>query len=367
MDVGWGESLAWRQHHLPTDDVGDMYRTDVPLLRNPRLGNGILSVYVVNQLAVPDDTVDNDIEVNVFISATDNFEVAAPTSYTVGRLRLGNALVPHSEESNAPQAISANRQIAMTSEVTDGTTLVNFGECIPSFRQLLRRYNYSHIIPDISGGAQRILEFSQPAFPLYPGYRTGDILEGRVYSLASGRYVYGQMTQLQYLNCAYAARRGGIRYFVDASHLLNTTKNNAAGNMYISRLENTQNNSRNYSSLVRASFLSTASDPVGQAIRTSKYFGNGGLDGGQLQCLAVNPTMSVEIPYYNANKFEFAKSKTDAAASTTNETWFQTIISGSQGSLLNAIEFHVSTGEDFGLFFYLGPPIFYYEDLPPIL
>nr|QUS52744.1 hypothetical protein 2 [Mute swan feces associated picorna-like virus 26] len=363
IDVGWGESLAWRQHHLPTNAVGDMYRTDTPLIRNPRLGNGILSVYVVNQLAVPDDTVDNDIEVNVFISATDNFEVAAPTSGTIGRLRLGNALAPHSEEANAPEAISANRQMAMTSEITDGATLVNFGECIPSFRQLLRRYNYSHMIPDISTGAQRILDVDQPAFPLYPGYRTGAVVQGRVYDLIDGFYVYGQMTLLQYLSCAYAARRGGIRYFIDFSHMLNTSKNNAAGNLYVSRLENTQN----YNSGVNAAFLSTSDESTGQAVRLDRFLGKGGLDGAQIQCLTVNPTMSVEIPFYNPNKFEFAKGKTNASESASSEMWFHTSVSGSQGAVVNGIDYHVSTGEDFGLYFYLGPPIFYYEDIPPIL
>jgi hypothetical protein len=355
IDVGWGESLAWRQHHVPGDAEGTMFNPTVPLLRDGTLGNGILSVYVVNQLAVPDDTVDNDIEVNVFMSVHDNFEVAAPTSAIVGRLRLGDALNPHSEEANASESTSTTRALAMNSDITDGSTLVYFGESIPSFRQLLRRYNFSHVIPDLPG-VDRVLTFSQPAFPLYPGYRTGAAVVGRVIGLAEGAYVYGQMTLLQYISCAYAARRGGIRYFLEAS-----TLDRVGSSMYVSRLENAVGRTV----VVTQSPLGNASNPGGQALAINKYLGRGGLDGAQVQSLAVNPTMSVEIPYYNNNKFEFAKEKTNAASSAPSQTWFTTIVSGGDGNGVHRIENFVSTGEDFGLYFYLGPPIFYYEAAPP--
>jgi hypothetical protein len=356
ISVGWGESLAWRQHHVAGEFEEDMFSKTLPLLRDGTLGNGILSVYVVNQLAVPDDTVDNDIEVNVFMSVDDNFEVAAPTSNVVGRLRLGNELNPHAEEANASESTSTTRALAMNSEITDGSTLVYFGESIASFRQLLRRYNFSHAIPDI-GGNDRVLTVAQPAFPLYPGYRTSAPLQGRVFTLTAGQYVYGQMTLLQYISCAYAARRGGIRYFIDSTTMVQNFK----GTMYVSRLENDTGRT----SLVLATPTDNANTPLGQALGVNKYLGKGGLDGAQIQSQSINPTMSVEIPYYNSNKFEFAKEKTNAASSTPSQTWFSTMISDGIGNANNKLEYFVSTGEDFGLFFYLGPPIFYFEAIAP--
>nr|QUS52738.1 hypothetical protein 2 [Mute swan feces associated picorna-like virus 26]QUS52742.1 hypothetical protein 2 [Mute swan feces associated picorna-like virus 26] len=359
IDVGWGESLAWRQHHLAGDDQADMFSTTLPMPRNGRLGNGILSVYVVNQLAVPDDTVDNDIEINVFMSVADNFEVAAPTSVVVGRLRLGNDLVPHSAEANMSESMATTRELAISSEITDGTTLVNFGESIPSFRQLLRRYNYSHAVPDIETQAKRIWTIDQPAFPLYSGYRTSATVPGRVFNLTAGPYVYGQMTLLGYINSAFCARRGGIRYFIDASAVRTT---NPGGSMYVSRLEN----DTGYRSAVVSSTTFSASLPVFQSSNTQKYLSKGGLDGAQIQSFAVNPTMSVEIPYYHSHKFDWCKSKIDANSSDSNETWFTTIMSGNQGDGDNYLEYFVSTGEDFSLHFYLGPPIFYFEGSPPL-
>jgi hypothetical protein len=332
-----------------------MFNPTVPLLRDGTLGNGILSVYVVNQLAVPDDTVDNDIEVNVFMSVHDNFEVAAPTSAIVGRLRVGDELNPHSEEANASESTNTTRALAMNSDITDGSTLVYFGESIPSFRQLLRRYNFSHIIPDFVA-VDRVLTVTQPAFPLYPGYRTGSAVAGRVIGLAGGAYVYGQMTLLQYISCAYAARRGGIRYFIDAS-----TFEKSGSTLYVSRIENRVG----YNSTVVAGPAGVAANPGGQALAINKYLGRGGLDGAQIQSMDINPTMSVEIPYYNSNKFEFAKEKTSATSSSPSQTWFTTIVSGGDGNGTHRMEYWVSTGEDFGLFFYLGPPIFYYEALAP--
>jgi hypothetical protein len=355
IDVGWGESLAWRQHHVAGDPEGIMFNPTVPLLRDGTLGNGILSVYVVNQLAVPDDTVDNDIEVNVFMSVHDNFEVAAPTSAIVGRLRVGDELNPHSEEANTSESTSTTRALAMNSDITDGSTLVYFGESIASFRQLLRRYNFSHIIPDL-GGIDRVITVNQPAFPLYPGYRTGSSVSGRVFGLTGGAYVYGQMTLLQYISCAFAARRGGIRYFIDAS-LMDTV----GSSMYVSRLENAVG--RN--DVVSSTPLGTASNSGAQALAINKYLDRGGLDGAQIQSLALNPTMSVEIPFYNSHKFEFAKGKTSATSSAPAETWFSTIVNGGNSNGANRIEYFVSTGEDFGLFFYLGPPIFYFEAVAP--
>jgi hypothetical protein len=356
IDVGWGESLAWRQHHVASDLEEDMFSKTSPLLRDGTLGNGILSVYVVNQLAVPDDTVDNDIEINVFMSVDDNFEVASPTSNIVGRLRLGNELSPHSEEANTPESTNTTRELAMTSDITDGSTLVYFGESIPSFRQLLRRYNFSHTIPDL-GGNDRVITIDQPVFPLYPGFRTSAVLQGRVFNLTAGQYVYGQTTLLQYLSCAYAARRGGIRYFIDSTSTFQQFK----GTMYVSRLENATGRT----SIVLSTPTDNANTPLGQSLAIKKYLGKGGLDGAQIQSQSINPTMSVEIPFYNSNKFEFAKEKTNAASSAPSQTWFSTMISDGIGNANNKLEYFVSTGEDFGLFFYLGPPIFYFEGLPP--
>jgi hypothetical protein len=355
MKVGWGESLAWRQHHYAGELESDMFSKTLPMPRDGTLGNGILSVYVVNQLAVPDDTVDNDIEVNVFMSVDDNFEVAAPTSNVIGRLRVGDELNPHAEEANASESTNTTRTLAMSSDITDGSTLVYFGESIPSFRQLLRRYNFSHIIPDLAA-PDRVLTTTQPAFPLYPGYRTGSAVAGRAIGLTGGVYVYGQMTLLQYISCAFAARRGGIRYFIDAS-----TLDTIGSSMYVSRIENDAGRT----AVVATTPLGTAVNPGGQALAVNKYLGRGGLDGAQIQSLAVNPTMSVEIPYYNSNKFEFAKEKTNVTSSTPSQTWFTTIVSGGDGAGTNRMEYFVSTGEDFGLFFYLGPPIFYFEAIAP--
>jgi hypothetical protein len=79
VDIGWGQARSLMQHRKP--GIDDIPWSIAPLTSDPYVnGNGILSVYVVNKLTVPNSTANNDIRVNVFISAGDDFEVFAPDS-----------------------------------------------------------------------------------------------------------------------------------------------------------------------------------------------------------------------------------------------------------------------------------------------
>jgi hypothetical protein len=80
IEVGNGQSTTLLDHHLPgLDSVTQMYST-TPYASQEE-GNGVIGVYVVNELTTPNSTVNNDIEINVFVSMGDDFEVFVPDDH----------------------------------------------------------------------------------------------------------------------------------------------------------------------------------------------------------------------------------------------------------------------------------------------
>jgi len=78
MRIGWGSKWPFLETQIlePTGTLPWNFATEV--ISNPRFHNGNISVYVLNSLTTPNSVVDNNISVNVFVSASDDFEVAVP-------------------------------------------------------------------------------------------------------------------------------------------------------------------------------------------------------------------------------------------------------------------------------------------------
>jgi hypothetical protein len=77
VQIGWGSDYGFLTHTEPgVDDKG--FGTGASSITPGMFGNGVLRVYVVNELTVPNSTVDNTVSINVFVSAGDDFEVANP-------------------------------------------------------------------------------------------------------------------------------------------------------------------------------------------------------------------------------------------------------------------------------------------------
>lgn len=79
VTIGWGQERAYCTHDTPGDSAVP-YGT-LPIGTIPGASaNGVLSVYVVNTLTSPNSQLVDDIEINVFTSMCDDFEVGGPTS-----------------------------------------------------------------------------------------------------------------------------------------------------------------------------------------------------------------------------------------------------------------------------------------------
>jgi len=241
--------------------------------------------------------------------------------------------------------------------VTDPSSLVHFGEVIGSFRQVLKRYSlYEYLAPTSLVGPV-FLKYDRPHLPLLPGYTTDPVSTGPPsYDLAAGDYTFVNMTPLRYVSMAYAGVRGGVRYAIDTSPLLNQDQNTT---VLIAR-----SNTFDYAGSEASRISKNTGTPLGGILNSALRSFNGAIQ----HPTSVNPMISVELPYYSEYRFIPAKRKdtsTFMAPDPFTTSWYAFIQTNSTGSNDQWLPSYNSVAEDFTCYWYLGPPIFYRESLYP--
>lgn len=94
IKVGWGHERALLNHKLPGLD-SPPYVSGTPIAHDTNnTANGTLSVRVVNDLTVPNTVVNNDIVINVFVSACEDFEVFDPDGEVLERYTYRDPAAP---------------------------------------------------------------------------------------------------------------------------------------------------------------------------------------------------------------------------------------------------------------------------------
>lgn len=180
--------------------------------------NGVISIYVLNRLAVPNNDlgVNNDVQVNLFVSGNDDFDFQQPTDAELQRMcfqdpfgvpfgfepfdddagqrgppRSGTAVATMdggasasmgaTEGENVPTDPPEKITIAEVSKPEPQLNQVFFGEKFVSFRSLMKRYmlanNYAPALgnrdksgdPINESGDFHKLSFIIPNFPPFPG------------------------------------------------------------------------------------------------------------------------------------------------------------------------------------------------------
>lgn len=217
FEVGWGQPNAWAD--VPTLSVTNPYRTTTPWSAVGPTNNGAITVYVLNELTVPNSTVNNDISINVFVSGCGDFKVAVPDETQIATLVPLPSSVPQSgtfeevatENKNAPRNEDAKETFAMCEPLADATDLVYMGESFTSFRQLMKRYTLytilSTVVPVTGGTASTYI--SMPDFPPNRGYSAYGMT-----SATLGGINPAFTSMLNYLGMAYLGYRGGVRWKV---------------------------------------------------------------------------------------------------------------------------------------------------------
>jgi hypothetical protein len=375
-DVGWAQSTPWREHFTPNAPVSSQYGTLA--LPSANIGNGVLSVYVVNELTTPNSTTNNDIEVNVFVSTLDDFEVAGPTNTYLDGLYLNQSPVDppetaarlsacaglDTEDGTAPTDPAKVNSVAAAPTTDPIINKVHFGEVIGSFRQMLKRYNYHEAmtleIPSASDAT--FIEIFRQAMPFDGGWLPPDTTSVPDISVPIGEdnYVYAKTPLLRYLVTAYGGWRGGIRYLLDTNtrfatgqdrtppieknttFSLSRTSQNLIGNIY------TAPNAGQFS--IRKTALEAQDD-------------NDGKSGTTRWTSSVNSLHAFELPYYSRFRFAPAKRRTLFDGLDPFQGGFKLSFTDTNGAanVTHVWHSYVAAAEDFTCMFYLGPPVYFYE------
>lgn len=365
VTVGWGNQRPFLLTTIIDDTTILPFSVESGTMPNDTShNNGYLNVYVVNELTVPMSTIDNDISINVFVSAGDDYEVVVPTDCAISNYQFFSdtppgetmnkiQIEPQSGEEELVEVEDSRPMLEgdpnMIAEKLHGSAdiyKVCFGDPIGSVRQVLKRYStHSLMVPSQPIVSAFALE-TRPDFPYYPGPTVNGVDDSNAYN-------YSRMTLLNWFTPAFVCRRGGIRwkyvpYTLDYSvnpQTLNVQRNPCATSF-----------SRSILGIARATTDQIRS--TYQALLTM-------IPGGQVNPAYVVPTAEVELPFFINQRFWHGRNlnMTNNSLVTTfhDVQWFNQSADISSQVLVNS---YCAAADDFSLSFFLCSPVMYLYSEP---
>lgn len=312
IPISWHARTPYLETFPPDIGTTNFTKGDGPGASfDPNRINGIIRVEVLHPLGTPDPTLNSDVSINVFSRAGDDIQFAVPydgfNDYVYSMRSSNVSVVPQSGEmmdnsasasDNAPVGGAPIEPVGDVSiEKVDNTDLVFFGETIPSFRTLMKRYIRTGRAVSASTTAPTKIGVRRPVNT-------------------------NLMDPYQFLMYCYAGWRGSFRFKL-------IPVSTSAVNYY-------------------PTMVNTLSNDSADAHRLGGSFVN-------------NSVLEVEHPYFFNRRFSHARtapvwtSTTDSNPSdpNTQQVGFVTAVPNS------VYDIYYATGEDFSLFFFLGPPLLY--------
>lgn len=363
VEIGWGVSAPFLAVAAPGDSsqagpnravANQPYNNGTFNDFSYDIYNGFVAVYVVNELTVPNSTIDNDISINVFVSASDDMQFRNPTSVIQNyqlfpepqmgmEPQMGEETMD--TEESKPMNQEPIEQIGNNLSVADGTDHVFYGESIVSFRALLKRYYQHSAVVWFGTAGEKLHRLFMNAFPMYSGYAPF-----AVYTRNSKDYNYAETTLLNYLTPAYGGWRGGIRW---KAGLESSTDSRTKTS--ILEVERAPKATGSWAKTITT--LPTTSEVDYLATYNNTILAGHG--GAVATSTANNPFVEWEMPYHNYVRFTPAKNSNVTSASYLQEGSENCVIqyhTNTNVSDNHVMRLYNSVGEDFTLFFFLGAP-----------
>lgn len=379
MTVGPGQPTTYMRMIEPAETTPDELYGTTPLSWEQDRANGMLKIAVVNDLTVPNSTINNDIEVNVFVSAGDDFEVAVPTDKfqrfvlkpQMGVLepQMGDTPDDFEEpeadmpEGQAPDSLGPD---SLTSD--ERTNLVYFGETISSFRTLLKRYNLHAAMFSLPNASNRVIAGRRPGFPYY----RGNVLGGVDQTATFQTYSYCNTVLLHWVTAAYSGWRGSIRWKIiprgkiEEDNYQIYVQRGITEDVPTPSYEQVINFAPNYQNLSQAAYGSVVNS-TGGGSATNKKGPPSGANGMAFTTASVQPNLEFEIPWYSRFRFVPGKQQnltSGVFASRLIPIWdFRIFVEGDTSTTADS---YCAAGEDFQVYFFTGLPPMYYEEDPPL-
>lgn len=367
IEIGNGQDRTLLSHSLPgINSVTEMYST-TPYVAPKDFGNGVIGVYVVNELTTPNSTVNNDIEINVFVSMGDDFEVFVPDDhfqYFVFKPQSGlegNTLVSeaqNTEEPSAPQqesAIDLGPKLANNADINKVFT----GESIGSFRTMLKRYNLWNALGYLDSAATVI----QGRYSMFP-YLRGNVAGAVDTTAEFASYNYCNTVLMHWVVNAFSGWRGSIRYkylprgpFNDSWRPTMYVQRHGIGEIGYDQIHTSP---ESYTTPKQAS----QSVIIEQGVLPKANRPYSGAKGAVYSTGMINPAIEFELPYYSPLRFTPGKQQNHTGVNMFNEG-YDFYLQG-RGNVESVWDIHVAAGEDFQVYFFTGLPRMYYEAAPPL-
>jgi hypothetical protein len=376
ISVSNGQHRTYLNHHLPgSDSVTQMYSTTP--YASIEEGNGVIGVYVVNELTTPNSTVTNDIEVNVYVSMGDDFEVAQPDDYFQRFVfKPQSGLEPQSgteptvpESENTDELDRPEHEIAnVLGPKHDDLYRINdvfFGETIRSFRPLLKRYALHECI----GPMDTSYTTTHNRRSMFP-YLRGNV-PSAVHLRAAGTipYNYCNTLLLHWIVNSFSGWRGSMRY-----KILPRGPLDADNTTQVERYNIAPNENQYAHSSAGIDFYTSVSDAARAAVLGDKnanpYTRQSltGFNGLVRVNKNVNPNLEFEVPFYGPFRYSPGK-KSDYTGAEWPVAPLQGFIIRNMvlGGTTTLYEIYAAAGEDIQTYFWTGLPPIYYEATPPPL
>jgi len=397
VEIGWGTQEPYCMVTVPgtfidgksyaaSDIVFDNQKGSGPSATPLEKSNGLLRVYVVNNLTTPNSDVDNDIKVNVFVSAGEDmqfrnpsdvisnyyhFEPSSSSTRTSGAVsrniepQMGLATVDETvatgdiestAEPSKPMQDEVEVSMATKPPEVDFYSQVFHGEVITSFRTLLKRFNYcfkAAILGDEYPSSTYRWTIRSRAFPYYVGYAPGAIYPVTVPTTAD--YNYGELTLMNYLTPAFTGRRGGIRW---KAVYTNPASFPTDSLVRVDRIESGVQ--------WEDAKLELDKSSISRYLRSDQVAHLSGATGLVATHTKVNPILEWESPYQRRTRFIAAKQADITSYDEEGDGFQISSVSLTSSGTATHYDFFVAAAEDFNLHFFTGAPVMFYRTIIPL-
>lgn len=375
ITVGWNQPRAYnRVRKIMTQRVPALNHTpndgDAPgavILADQAFDNGVLSIHVLNDLVTPNTEDVNSPDINIFVAAGDDFEVAVPETEGIEKISYfphetgftsQSGITDANASDSAPSGDTDIVSITMGNSESDirENSAVHFGETFMSFRSMLKRYAYhtSYISPEAPATASPLWQWvsGHTSFPYYRGRDTTN-------PHAVSGFAYSRMTLINYLTPAYVARRGGVRWKYNFIASEGAFRDLTLSSLKVTRRDSIAPEEVN-------SLLPLGSSTAERLLPSVLASNSDTWHGSYVTNVQSNPAMEIEVPYYSQFRYVDGDELSYGQLETTNnvtETMLQGV--GTAGPTIGAacLDAYVATGEDFNLIWFLNCPTMYFDEV----
>lgn len=383
FEINWTQNVAYKLTRQGLVELTNDWAIEGPIgamtntVSNTH-SNGRINVYCFNTLAGPTDSA--GVEVNVYISAGDSFELKNPNAalsrqYTYARNDVTVGPPTLAQSGSAETTSQENHPEHDTTYVLNGDyhqicperTLIYFGENIGSFRSLMKRYCWHRALatPENETGAIYGMQFDLRTMPNGPGPDYGSSRASQLTPISGPNdYNICALTYVRYAMQAFIGYRGGIRWKY---------------NMYSEDLDlmafkilRDPEYSTNEQVSANVVFSGTTSESAVSQNFFNEFQNQSNQAGLQLISPNVNPTLEIEIPFQS--NYRYAETCEPPDGSLVD---YQAGFDGGNHHVaytqrheaannFSWIEGYTSIGEDFSLFFFIGAPPLLETDVPTV-